>query len=96
MQVIDFVRGGVTAYLVIVAAFGLLGWASGDIAIEVFAAILIFCGIGVTAASTLSGGWDWRHIIGLAGVTISTTGAGIEVDLAFKKFPPHSTLGTSL
>ena len=78
-----FVRCSTTAYMVIAAAFAVLMRFNSDINVDILGAILIFCGLGVTAAATLSEKWNSRNIIALLGVTISIVGAGIEMDRAF-------------
>ena len=85
ISVILFVRGSTTVYMVIVAAFAVLATFNGNINIDLLGTILIFCGLGVTAAATLSEKWNSRNIIALMGVMISIVGAGIEMDRAFHK-----------
>lgn len=85
IPVILFVRGSATAYMVIVAVFAVLATFNGVINVDLLGAILIFCGLGITAAATLSVRWNSRNIISLLGVTISIAGAAIEMDRAFPK-----------
>ncbi len=85
IPVILFVRGSTTAYMVIVAVFAVLATFNGVINVDLLGAILIFCGLGITAAATLSVRWNSRNIIALLGVTISIAGAAIEMDRAFHK-----------
>ncbi len=85
ISVIPFVRVSATAYMAIVAVFAIMATVNRDINVDVLGAILIFCGLGITAAATLSAKWNSRNIIALVGFTISIVGAGIEMDRAFHK-----------
>ena len=83
--VIPFVRGSSTAYMAIVVVFAITATVHRDINVDLLGAILIFCGIGVTASATLSAKWNSQNIIALLGFTISIVGAGVEMDRAFHK-----------
>ena len=83
LTALDFVRWTTTFYLSVVAAFALAGWISEDLSIDLFGKILLFCGIGITAAAALKGEWDSRQMIALIGVGISIAGAAIEMHIGF-------------
>ena len=84
-SLIFFLRGSAAGYFVILATVTVAAETTGVIDVDLLGAILVFCGIGVTAAGMLSAKRGSRNIISLSGVAISLLGAGIEMDLAFRK-----------
>ena len=86
VSTILFVRGSAAAYMVTVALVAVLAAISRDINADLLGAILIFCGLGVTAAATMKAKWSSRNMVALLGITISIVGAGIEMDRAFNKY----------
>ena len=85
IPVVPFVRGSATAYMVIVAVFAIVATTNRDINVEILGTVLIFCGLVVSAAATLSAKPNSRNIIAVLGVAISIVGAGIQMDRAFHK-----------
>ena len=85
-SLIFFMRNSVGAYMVVLALFAVVAAIIDNISVDLMGAILVFCGLGVTAAATLPEKWGWKIALPLSGVLISLLGAGIQMDQAFGKY----------